>query len=286
MEVQTLGSIGADKGQEKLRTLNIANLLKTFIINNYKDVEVTVEQEKNTKGNWTRTNRNGFDFALSIHFNAFNEEATGTETYYKISSNKFFADNLSSNLSQAMNIINRGGKITNGFRMLNIGFNILTEICFHDNQKDLTCFNNNLDKVVQALGIRIGSTLGLSTNITNQGNFSYKAHIQDIGWENEKTNWDYSGTEKQSRRVEAIIINGLDCKYRVHMEGLGWGPFVEIGQVAGTTGQSRRIEAIEIQANREIIGQAHIQNEGWTKEVRGKNIIIGTTRKKFKIRSI
>lgn len=112
----------------------------------------------------------------------------------------------------------------------------------------------------------------------------YKAHIQDIGWQDLKKNWETAGTEGKGKRIEAIAINSsISLKYRVHMEEKGWSNWLSNGEIAGTVGESRRIEAIEIIAEKPIKGQAHVQNEGWQKEVVGSPIILGTTGKGLRL---
>ena len=75
------------------------------------------------------------------------------------------------------------------------------------------------------------------------------------------------------------------------MENLGWSNWISNGEIAGTTGQSRRIEAIEIQSNKMLEVQEHIQNVGWMPSSKGTYIKIGTEGKSlrleaFKIRVI
>ena len=112
----------------------------------------------------------------------------------------------------------------------------------------------------------------------------YQSHIQDIGWQEIKVNWQISGTEGKGKRIEAIVINStISLKYRVHMEGKGWSEWKTNGEIAGTTGESRRIEAIEIISEKPIKGQAHVQNIGWQKETIGSPIILGTTGKSLRL---
>lgn len=109
-------------------------------------------------------------------------------------------------------------------------------------------------------------------------NITYMAHVQNIGWQESKSNGELSGTTGQGLRIEAILINAdINIQYRVHMQDKGWSEYVPNGCIAGTVGESRRIEAIEIiSSSKEIIAQAHIENEGWLAESRGTHIKIGT----------
>ena len=112
----------------------------------------------------------------------------------------------------------------------------------------------------------------------------YEAHIQDIGWQEPKSNGQVAGTEGQEKRIEAIKINcDIPIKYRVHMEEKGWSNWKSNNETAGTIGESRRIEAIEIVSEKVLKGQAHVQNEGWQKEQIGSPIILGTTGKSLRL---
>ncbi len=114
----------------------------------------------------------------------------------------------------------------------------------------------------------------------------YKVHIENIGWTDWENAGQVAGTEGESKRVEAIILqgnNGLDLSYRVHMENTGWSNWVGNGEIAGTTGQSRRIESIEIKSNRMLEVQEHIQDVGWMPSSKGTNIKIGTEGKSLRL---
>lgn len=110
-------------------------------------------------------------------------------------------------------------------------------------------------------------------------NMTYNAHCQNLGWQEEKKNGEMAGLPGQSLRIEALIINAdIPVQYRVHMEGRGWSDWVPNGCTAGTIGESRRIEALEIISSKNVIvGQGHVQNIGDQSEVRGTQIMIGTT---------
>lgn len=124
------------------------------------------------------------------------------------------------------------------------------------------------------------------TKINPLPDLQYKVHIQDIGWTDWEKAGELIGTEGQSKRIEAIIIqgkNGIDLSYRVHMKDLGWSEWKNNGEVAGTTGESRRIEAIEIKCNKSLKVQEHIQDIGWMPVSEGTEIHIGTEGKSLRI---
>jgi len=89
----------------------------------------------------------------------------------------------------------------------------------------------------------------------------YKVHIQDKGWSLWFEEGRFAGTVGESKRIEAIIIEGVD-EYRVHVQDIGWMPWVKAGEIAGTVGKGKRIEAIEIKGAN-VNYRVHVQNEGW-----------------------
>lgn len=81
---------------------------------------------------------------------------------------------------------------------------------------------------------------------------SYRAHVQDIGWQDWVSNGGLAGTVGMCKRVEAFemvadnLPDGYELQYRAHVENTGWQNWVKAGQMAGTTGQSLQIEALQI----------------------------------------
>jgi len=78
--------------------------------------------------------------------------------------------------------------------------------------------------------IGIPNTVGNynSANYSTTG-IAYESHCQDIGWQGERDSWNVSGTEGESRRIEAVKIssNGANLKYRVHMQDIRLEQFRE-----------------------------------------------------------
>lgn len=89
----------------------------------------------------------------------------------------------------------------------------------------------------------------------------YKVHVQNKGWTGWLQEGRYAGTEGESLRLEAIVIEGVD-KYRVHIENIGWDKWVSSGEIAGTEGRGLRIEAIEVKG-KGINYRVHVENFGW-----------------------
>ena len=88
---------------------------------------------------------------------------------------------------------------------------------------------------------------------TFTGSISYRTHVQDYGWQAWTQDNAISGTEGESKRLEAIQINldgeiaeYFDIYYRVHAQNFGWLDWSKNGEPAGTEGLGYRLEAIEI----------------------------------------
>lgn len=122
----------------------------------------------------------------------------------------------------------------------------------------------------------------------NEDYLKYQVHIQNIGWQEEKENGEFAGTEGQGLRVEAIVIHSnIPIQYRVHIQDKGWSEYVPNSCIAGTIGESLRIEAIEIiSSSKTIKAQAHIQNIGWQEVIEGTHIKIGTEGRALRLEAL
>lgn len=113
------------------------------------------------------------------------------------------------------------------------------------------------------------------------GDVRYAAHVESIGWQEEKRNGQTAGTTGQDKRMEAISIS-VDSgdgsitdkytggiQYSTHVESYGWMNWVKDGAVAGTVGENKRIEAIKIQLTGELAQycdvyyRTHVSEYGW-----------------------
>ena len=70
---------------------------------------------------------------------------------------------------------------------------------------------------------------------------SYRAHVQDIGWQEYVSDDEMSGTSGQSKRLEAIQIKltgqtaeKYDIYYRVHCQDFGWLGWAKNGEASGS----------------------------------------------------
>ena len=107
----------------------------------------------------------------------------------------------------------------------------------------------------------------------------YRSHVQNIGWMENVSMGELSGTTGRHLAMEAFSINLQNqdpsitgqhfIEYRAHVRNIGWQNFVGNGQIAGTTGRRLPIEAIQIRlvggmAERfDIYYQVHVANVGW-----------------------
>lgn len=126
---------------------------------------------------------------------------------------------------------------------------------------------------------------------------SYSAHIQNLGWQPEVSDYVLAGTTGKCLRMEAIKIHlegdGLNggIEYATHVQNLGWQPYVADGEVSGTTGKCLRAEAIKIQLTDELAEnysveyRAHVQNLGWQPYVTDGQVA-GTTGKSLRLEGI
>lgn len=225
------GSIGSDNGKEKDRTINLANKVASYLRN--AGHTVTVNTEKTSNGSWRFKNRSGYDFALSIHFNAFYGTATGTECWYKGTQKK--ASTLSSAVANVLGIKNRGAKATTTLYMMNIGFDNLIEVCFHDNSSDLNKYNNNIDKVAKAIADTIhgSSTSGsTSSGSTSSSNPDYTGKITYQSYDNKKGKWLPEVNSHNTDEYAGNLGNNMgglrakptygEIQIQAHVIGKGW----------------------------------------------------------------
>uniref|UniRef100_UPI00187C4184 glucosaminidase domain-containing protein n=1 Tax=Neobacillus niacini TaxID=86668 RepID=UPI00187C4184 len=102
----------------------------------------------------------------------------------------------------------------------------------------------------------------------------YSSHVQDYGWLPSVSDGKMSGTQGQSKRMEAIKISlnnayPGDVTYSTHVQDYGWLNEVSNGALSGTSGQSKRLEAIKINLTGEmaqhydIYYRVHAETYGW-----------------------
>jgi len=102
-------------------------------------------------------NARTLDLFCSIHFNAFNGSAHGTEVLYFSgdATGKVYADRIAANIATCMNITNRGSKPKTtevGVIKWTNATAILIEVCFCDSATDFNAYKNtSYDEIVKAI---------------------------------------------------------------------------------------------------------------------------------------
>ena len=136
-----------------------------------------------------------------------------------------------------------------------------------------------LSKRLEAIEIVLVEKGGKAPGSTNrpyvQRNIRYRTHVESYGWQEYASNGEMSGTNNESKRLEAIQIYlenpkySGNVEYETHVESYGWQGKRINNQVAGTSGESKRLEAIRINLTGEMKKQydiyyrVHAQDYGW-----------------------
>ena len=126
-------------------------------------------------------------------------------------------------------------------------------------------------KVVAKNSAAPGSTTGAFKQAV-QG-VTYKAHVQDIGWQAAVEDGETAGTTGRSKRIEAINLgiqfqkDSGTIQGNAHVQDIGWQGW-RTGTI-GTSGQSKRVEAIQLKltgtlaSKYDIYYRVHAENFGW-----------------------
>ena len=127
--------------------------------------------------------------------------------------------------------------------------------------------------VLILLSFKITYAVDENNNNSSAISISYESHVQDIGWQEAKKDGETSGTERQSKRIEALKIEGVnlpegvELQYQAHVEYEGWQGWKSEGEIAGTEGKQRRIEALRIKLENtdkySVQYRLHVQDIGW-----------------------
>ena len=108
------------------------------------------------------SNNWGADVFVSLHCNAFNTVARGTETLYKSFNGQQLAQCIQDQIINSINTVDRGVKKRDGLWVLN-GTNataVLVEMAFIDNEDDHSLLMNDLDTIVRAIARGITDYIG------------------------------------------------------------------------------------------------------------------------------
>ena len=99
------------------------------------------------------SNEWGADIFVSLHCNAFNTVARGTETLYKSYNGQQLAQLIQDQIISSINTVDRGIKKRDDLWVLNgtDAVAVLVEMAFIDNDEDLEILDNDLDTIVRAI---------------------------------------------------------------------------------------------------------------------------------------
>lgn len=99
------------------------------------------------------SNNWGADVFVSLHCNAFNKKARGTETLYKSSNGKLLAQHIQKQIINSINTVDRGIKKRDDLWVLNgtDAVAVLVEMAFIDNEYDHSMLIYDLDTIVRAI---------------------------------------------------------------------------------------------------------------------------------------
>ena len=134
-------------------------------------------------------------------------------------------------------------------------------------------------------------------NLTKYDPIVYKAHVQNIGWQEKVIDGAWAGTQGEAKRLEALVIDppeGVVLDVDVHLQNIGWRSYLGIkhnnDRILGTVGESRRVEAIKIRCTQNNTGrklwyQVHCESYG-TMKACGEGELAGTTGKSKRLEAI
>lgn len=116
-------------------------------------VEVKALQSDDLAEVCYQSNAWGADVFVSLHCNAFNGTARGTETLYKSFNGQRLAGFIQSQIIRSVNTVDRGSKYYDDLYVLNAtnAVAVLVEMAFIDHMDDLRLLDTQLDKIVRAI---------------------------------------------------------------------------------------------------------------------------------------
>ena len=153
------------------------------------------------------------------------------------------------------------------------------------------------DKTVSTSESTTESTQTESSDaIQDEGLVNYRAHVQNVGWQDWTKDGAIAGTTGKALRVEALQLKlrsdfSGSIEYRAHVQNVGWQAWAKDGEVAGTSGKALRVEALcirltgDVAKRYDIRYRVHVQNEGWTEWIYNGDIA-GTVGKALRIEAV
>ena len=161
-------------------------------------------------------------------------------------------------------------------QLLMISILLLPCVVYADNTENIETTNN--EEITENAETNTENTENTESTedpvITPRPVLKYKAHVQNIGWQDYVNENMFAGTDHRSLRLESFIIdlgeNNNLIEYRSLVEGTGWETsYKKGGEISGTTKQSKKIEAIQVRLLGELAEEydiyyrVHCENFGW-----------------------
>ncbi|WP_462409334.1 N-acetylmuramoyl-L-alanine amidase [Neobacillus sp. Marseille-QA0830] len=282
--------------QEKDLTLTIAKKMGA-LLGEYEGVEVSYTRSDDRFISLSEraemANREKADYFLSIHINAGG--GTGWESYIHTNANSqsvAYQNVIHPEVLKSIGgVTDRGKKRANYAVLRQTSMpSILTENLFIDNAADAEKLKSDQFLSQLAIGHVEGLAKAFGLRRKKTPSIVYAAHLQNIGWQDEKRDGQTAGTTGQSLRLEALTVRleNSDARLTIegHVESKGWLPPRSNGEVVGTIGESLRLEAIKISCDKHnVFYRVHLQDTGWTDWKRNGEIA-GTTGESKRIEAI
>lgn len=185
----------------------IYNLCKSMGIEVYKYHDTSSSSSQNLVNivNWHNQFKDGID--VSIHFNAYQHTSNsmGTEVCYYSQSQ--LASQVSSAISKASGLKDRGGKERKGLYVLKNTNKpmLLIEVCFCDSSYDVQKYQENFDNICLAI---IQALTGKTTQINNTNNNSNndKIYRVQVGAYKNKSNAEEMQQKLKNLGIDSIIV--------------------------------------------------------------------------------
>lgn len=171
------GAIGIEQEDKLIREVG-QKLITLLDRDGYKTLNVTPKYASGLLSSLKQRVHtcNGFnaDIFFSIHFNAFNKKAYGTEAYYLSQTGKLYADSIVTEISK-LGYHNRGAKLGRFYVLKHTTCPaVLIECCFCDNPSDMEVYNSTRLAVAIRNGINLDNDNTYSKGIRYRLKVNYK----------------------------------------------------------------------------------------------------------------
>ena len=178
----------------------------------YHDTSSSSNQNLANIANWHNQFKDGID--VSIHFNCYQHTSNsmGTEVCYYSQSE--LADKVSSAISKASGLKNRGGKERKGLYVLRHTNKpmILIEVCFLDSSYDVQKYQENFDNICSAIiealtgKVYMSRPVSVPNQNTNNNSNNDKIYRVQVGAYKIKSNAEEMQQKLKKLGIDSIIV--------------------------------------------------------------------------------